>query len=301
MKGPEAKLLSRGLALGLFLISWLLVLSGSTAAGPLSERIVMVAESQGLDKLYICRSDGRDVRRLTAEKGNQQDPTYSYALDRFFFVRLNNRRGEICSVNSEGQDFIVHVDSKADALNPTVHPEGKHLAFSTDRWGSRELALYHLETGNIERLTYDQGTSTHPQYSPDGKSIAFLSRRHGQSEIYLLNTSDRTSRRITNTPFHEGPAEWSPDGERLIATRIRPPRERNQLVEIRLTNGRERYLLSQSKTLALPSYSVDGNQILFVEDSILKTFDKSDTKSFEFPLKGTFRIKDASWIKVPLP
>ena len=278
-----------------------LLLSQAIQAGPLSERVIIVAKSQGLDKLYICRPDGKDIRRLSKSRGSQQAPHYSYVLNRFFFVRLNGRRGEICSVDSEGEDFTVHVDTSADAWDPNVHPNGERFVFSTDRWGSRELAEYHLKSGEIVRLTYDQGTSTHPRYSPDGESLVFLSRRHGQSELYLMELEDRTTHRLTDSTFHEGPAEWSPDGKSLITTRIRPPRERSQLLEIRLADRREKYLLSQSKTLVSPSYSADGNQILFVEADMIKTYDKSDTQASTFPLRGTFQVKGVKWVTVPLP
>ena len=169
---------------------FLLLTLGPAVGGPLSERVVFVAPSNDMPKIYICRSDGRDLKRLSKLAGPQLQPSYSPVTGRFYFVRPGEKRREqIVSVNSEGEDLLIHTEGVFSARYPEPSPDGERLLFSTDMWGSLELAQLELATGGITRLTYDQATNTWPRYSPDGRQVVYLSRAHGQAELYLLTPS----------------------------------------------------------------------------------------------------------------
>ena len=291
-----SSVLGRFLFLGILLLT---SLPGST--GPLSERVMFVAQRNGLDKLYICRPDGRDLKRFCKELGSQSQATYSKKLQRVFFVRRIQRKPQICSVNTEGRDLRVEVDILADVAHPNVSPDGLKLIFSTDLWGSLELAEMELQTGELNRLTYNQGINTYPRYSPNGKRIAYLSRNHGHSEIYLWNRSQDKSIRLTKSRFHKGPPSWNPSSTRIIATKRFPPRFESRLIEIDLESGQDRQFLPEVGNVKNPSYSVDGTRVIFTKEQEIFTFDLSDTTNLPFPLKGTFAPKEAIWIPFPLP
>lgn len=287
--------------LGPFFILMVLLSSGATLAGPLSERVIFVAKRSGLDKLYICRPDGRDLQRFVKQTGNQIEPCYSPALKRVFYVRTLDKRAEICSVDHQGRDFRVDVSLKANANQPTVSPDGQHLVFTTDLWGATELAQLDFHSGEIQRLTYDQSINTHPRYSPDGKSVAFLSRRTGQSELFLLSLEGHGFTCLTDTAFHKGAPAWKPDGTRIVSTETIPPKFKSVLFELDLQDKKRRYLLPKTRDVSLPVYSVDGSQILFLEEQALQTFDPSDTTALPFPVKGELYPSSAIWVKFPLP
>lgn len=252
-------------------------------------------------KLFVCRSDGRDLVRLTSARGDQLDPYYSQSLGRVFFVRPVRGREQICSVDLEGDDLTTHVEGVFHARHPHVDPSGQKLVFSTNKWGQFELAELDLQSQEMKRLTYGEALATHPRYAPDGKSILYLSSRHGQSELYLLNPESRGFTRLTHSPFHEGPGQWSPDGRRIIATRVMPPKKRTRLLELDLESGTERLLLHKTEQLESPTYSADGSQIMFILDDELMTYDTSDTTPTLFPLKGKMAPRSVQWITVPLP
>lgn len=283
------------------LILFLCFLSAVCSAGPLSERIVFVAEHNGLKKLYICRPDGRDLKRFCKEPGHQIQPCYSETLDRVYFVRPVEQLHQICSVQSDGRDFRIEIDIRAEALYPDVSPDGKRLLFSTDMWGSLELAEKDLESGEIRRLTYDGGINTRGRYSPDGKRILFLSRRSGLTEVYALEPSTESLTQLTDSPFAHGAASWNPDGTRFVATVARPPQFKRVLIEKDLVSGKLRHILTDRLGITSPCYSVDGSQILFIDDEVLYTYDPSDTKAVLFPMKGDLIPEEAIWIPFPLP
>ena len=284
----------------------LLVLLGVTTeaarAGPLSERLIIVAERKGLNKMYICRSDGRDLRRFSQEPGHQIQPHYSPALQRVFYVRLDERRREqICSVDLKGEDFRLELDTRGSVRYPNVSPDGKTLLFSSDRWGALELAEMDLSTREIKRLTYDQGVNTHAKYSPDGTQILFLSRRNGISQVYLTDRKAQNFHLVTETLFQKGAPSWNSTGTRIVATEALPPKLRSVLFEIELETKRKRFLLPRTRDVSDASYSADGTQVLFIEEDTLYTFDPADTTAHPFPIQGNLFPKDAIWVEFPLP
>ena len=268
-------------------------------AGPLSERVIFVAKKNGLEKLYICRPDGRDLRQLSHAPGRHGEPCFSEALQRFFFTRPNGQRSDICSITREGDDFRVEVNLKAQSQNPSISPDGKTLVFSTNVWGAFELAQIDLRSKKLKRLTYDQSINTYPRYSPDGKQIVFLSRKSGSSELYLLTDAQSHSKRLTHSTYSKGPASWSPSGHRLVATERVPLRSRRALFELDLESGVKRYLLPKKRNIDQANYSVDGARVLFLENKKLQTIDPADFKSFPFPLKGQLSPRDAIWVEFP--
>ena len=98
-------------------------------------------------------------------------------------------------------------DSYAD-LQPAWSPDGKFIAFVTDRFstdmdnlnpGNYRLALLNVQTGNISPLpSFPSGKNINPQWSPDGKNIYFISDQSGISNIYRLELYTGKLFQLTN-------------------------------------------------------------------------------------------------------
>ncbi len=106
-------------------------------------------------------------------------------------------------------DSLRHLTNDAYAeLQPEFSPDGKNIAFVTDRFtsqlsdvniGNYELALFNFNTGEIKKIpSFSDGKNINPQWSPNGKSIYFISNHHGISDIYRLDISDNQIEQVTN-------------------------------------------------------------------------------------------------------
>ena len=104
-------------------------------------------------------------------------------------------------------------ENKAGPLFPTTAkdrdpawaPDGKHLAFCSDRNGKYNIWITDPEGHELTQLTDDPASATSPAWSPDGKEIVYVSTSSGRSELRIVNVATREVRDLR--PFGSKPVE----------------------------------------------------------------------------------------------
>ncbi len=101
-------------------------------------------------------------------------------------------------------------------------PDGKRIAFSSNRSGAREIWVCDGDGGNAGQLTHFGGPITGTaRWSPDGKWIAYDSRPRGRPDVFVVRAEGSGQRRLTDQPGEDDkptrrgmwqPA-WSADGK----------------------------------------------------------------------------------------
>lgn len=71
--------------------------------------------------------------------------------------------------------------------DPAWSPDGRRLAFVSDRDGSKEIYVANADGSGEVRLTRNADDDFSPLWSPDGACLAFVSYREGAYGIYLLS------------------------------------------------------------------------------------------------------------------
>lgn len=107
----------------------------------------------------------------------------------------------------------------------TWSPDGRRFAFVAFAEGDNELAIWNVQSGEIERRLAVEGVSalTQPAWSPDGETIALSGMDGGISDLYLFDIDSGTVRQLTDDRFGDLQPTWSPDGSRIAFVTDRGP------------------------------------------------------------------------------
>jgi hypothetical protein len=160
-------------------------------------------------------------------------PSWSPDGQQLVFTGYDGGLSDLFVVQRDGSGLRRLTEDKYADLHPVWSPDGRTIAFATDRGeetnfqtlaiGNMQIGLYDLDTGSIDLLDHmDQGKNVSPQWGPDGQSIAFVSDRTGVSNIFLYDLGEKAVYQLTD--FYTGSQgitplspvlSWAPQADRL--------------------------------------------------------------------------------------
>ncbi|CAN5332027.1 hypothetical protein BH10ACI2_BH10ACI2_02910 [soil metagenome] len=189
------------------------------------------------------------------------------------------------------RDGMVRLTNNlAEDDSPEFSPDGKRIAFVSNRDGARNIYVMNSNGGNVVRLTNVPAAENSPTWSPDGTKILFESSRDGNPEIYVMGSDGANQRRLTFNPTTDGgPACFSPDGNRIVFARSAANEGdayyNFDIYTMNADGGDLQRLTTDPEYDAGPHWSPDGSKILFVSgreknfDVFVMNADGSDQKN----------------------
>lgn len=180
-----------------------------------------------------------------------------------FLTLSQNASPDIYKMTIDGTLISKLTNGPRGSMNvePALSPDGKRIAFSSDRSGVPMIYLMNADGSNQKRVTFSGKYNSTPAWSPDGSKIAFAGWDDDHYDIFTMNTDGSNMARITSARKKSG--KWaqnespvfSPDGRLLLYTSDRSGT--HQLYISNLDGSEERRITNDSFNYFKPKWSVN--------------------------------------------
>jgi tricorn protease len=124
--------------------------------------------------------------------------------------------------NLDGSNLLRLTSAPAVESNPAFSPDGKTIAFSSNRSGVTAVYTVPVTGGEHTRLTWYPAAATVRGWTPDGKSILYATDRETapvpHNRLWTVPAIGGPSALLAKQWGHDG--AFSPDGKRLILDRM---------------------------------------------------------------------------------
>ena len=191
--------------------------------------------------------------------------------------------GDIWTVPSTGGVAALLVSHAANEARPIYSPDGREIAFISNRTGNGDIYVITLATGDLRRITFDDGYDQLDGWSRDGRWLYFSSTSRdigGLNDLYRVSVNGGTPMQLSadryTNEFYSAP---SPDGNSVAFSARgissgqwwRKGRSHIDEAEIWLLNGFDSAASYQRVTTGgakelWPMWSADGRSLFYISD-----------------------------------
>jgi len=139
------------------------------------------------------------------------------AEGRIAFSLLRGEESGIASIDFSSKRLEILVPISGVNEFPSFSPDGKKLAFYSDRSGNREIYVMDLERKETKQLTHWPGADEDPNWSADGKRIV-ISRETARNEMNLFEIALESGEehQLTKSRGRNTVPKISPNGAEVL-------------------------------------------------------------------------------------
>ncbi|RMF81244.1 MAG: hypothetical protein D6737_05590 [Chloroflexi bacterium] len=144
---------------------------------------------------------------------------------------------------------------------PAVSPDGRFIAFTSDRDRNAEVYLLRIADGALRRLTHSPTFENSPAWSPDGRYLSYTSTENGNADIFIFDMHDDSIHNLTRRVGEETLSSWSPDGTHIVYVEVRG--RQTDLITIDVATRETTALTEDTRFEWNPVWSPTGDVLAF--------------------------------------
>ena len=192
-----------------------IVLALTKQHGIAGGKIAFISNRSGHKEVYLCDTDGGNLRQLTSDANISVGPALSPGGRRLAYTSYKSGYADIYVIDlASGQRQRV-VKFPGTNTGAAFSPDGSHLAMSCSKDGNPELYVTDVNGGNARRLTHTPTVESSPTWSPDGSEIMYVSDAGGPPQLYRISAGGGTGQHVGTGFGYCTEPDWSPDGKRV--------------------------------------------------------------------------------------
>jgi len=175
------------------------------------KQLAMSFVGQDKHELLVWDSDSDSLQRISLPGNTIISPTFwpGHGL----VVSVDPRKSpDIYTLNQDltlGDPLVEHW---AIDISPHFDAQGKSMVFVSSRFGNPHIFLKHMDSGQVERISFEGTYNTNPSISPDGRFVAYSRRIKDQGHrIIVYDRQKETERQVSFGPGNDEDPSWGPD------------------------------------------------------------------------------------------
>ncbi|MFN8610877.1 MAG: protein kinase [Vulcanimicrobiota bacterium] len=196
--------------------------TAGVAIHPDSAQVAFGYDVDGPFNLYSMPLDGSKTPKRLTHSPHRQFPKCWSAGYLLYEVESPGSATDIWALPERGEPFAV-VHSEYQEREPALSPDGRRLAYQSDRSGSSEVYLMDFPDGSPKSL----GPGQEPTWSPTGQ----LYYRSGDQLMTIQDLSRPTPQLLFTARFRGQRRNWdvAPDGSAFFLLQSKPSSARQEI------------------------------------------------------------------------
>jgi dipeptidyl aminopeptidase/acylaminoacyl peptidase len=180
-------------------------------------------------------------------------------------------------------------NSAKSEFNPRWSPDGRTLAFLSDRDEGTQVYLIAMDGGEAKRLTEGKNSIRAFEWSPDGSQIAFLApeaktdaeekkekdkddarivdKDDKRARLWVIDVATKKVRQLTTGAWEVAEAKWAPAGDRLIVSATDHPesdQDMHRIFSVAVTDGQMQPIATPRGPFGQLTVSPDGKMVAYL-------------------------------------
>jgi dipeptidyl aminopeptidase/acylaminoacyl peptidase len=200
----------------------------------------------------------------------------------------STRSRHIWMLNVRSREVRPFTSSAKSEYSPRWSPDGKTLAFLSDREDSPQIYLMPIDGGEAARLTEGKNGVRSFEWSPDGKQISFIApdpkseaeekkekdkddarvvdRDDKRARLWIVDLESKKPRQLSAASWQISEAQWTPQGDGLIVSATDHPesdQNTHRIFAIAIADGQMKEIAAPRGPFGALRVSPDGKSVAY--------------------------------------